>query len=206
MKILSFILLYVCLANESHAQNRSYKAEGYILNETDSVNGWILVPINNDVLDYYSLSMRVTFVNSAGEQKKYKPNDIKGFGFRDDEYLGHYISSTEAKGKPNDMFLKKLVIGNISLLEKKMDRNVTSYSSSGSSISNVDIHKSLYYVQKENEALIRVDFNKKTAIIQKKDLIKILDFLPDSFATSEEGVNFSDLVNIILIHNTKTGK
>lgn len=216
MKKNFFFLLFAFFVLSGSAQSfglnkkRSYKAEGYILKGADTINGWIAVPITNDELDYYSLSTRITFTDSFEQQKSYKPNNIAGFGFREDEGLGEYISAGEAEGLSKAKFLRKVLEGKISLFQDKLDRNTveaqgTMGAFDGPTMTRKkDIYKSYFYVRRNNEPLIKIEFKSKTSTVAKKDLKKALNFLPDSFINSDEEVDLPGLIDILSGLNTKS--
>lgn len=192
-------------------KKRSFKSEAYILNGADTINGWIVVPVSNDWVDYYSLRTNVVFVDSSNKQKKYKPGDIAGFGFREDKALGEYTSASEAKGLPKSMFLRCLLQGKASLYEDKQDRSViksygagtTSFGPPSATVQRpVDIHKSLIYIKHNDDAFINIKFDSKTDKVKKKELKKLLDFLPDSFKDSKDEVDISGLIEILTEFNS----
>lgn len=215
-KFFSFFIC-LCFIFQGSAQlnfsnkKRSYKTEGYILNGADSINEWIVVPILNDAIDYYSFTTRVTFIDSSGQQNIYKPNHIDGFGFREDESLGNFISVDKSEGLSKARFLRKILEGKISLLEEILDRSIVGagYATNAlgqpsSKMRTKDIHESIFYVRQNDEAVIKIKFNSKTNKIRKKDLRKDLDFLPDSFANSDEEIDLSDLIGILSELNSKS--
>ena len=200
-------IFFVLQVSAQMNSKNSYKANGYILQGTDTVKGWIAVPVSNEEIDYYSLTFRITFIDSSDHQNNYKPKDITGFGFQEnDEDLGNYISVTEADGLSKAKFLRIMLRGKISLFKEKLDRStyrdlpsINAFGQPSAAVmAKSNIYKTNFYVRQNNDALVKIKVNSKTGMLIKKDLKKALDSLPDSFKDSEEEIDISGFMDILL--------
>ena len=211
--VFSFFFLGIssyCFAQKSFfTPNRSYKVEGYILLGADTVQGYIAIPIDRDEVDYGSLTKQVTFIDSADKSKKYKPSNLNGFGIKGDDVISNYISVAKSENSLRNIFLKKVVEEEAMLLVEKIDRaagyaTTTFYGMGSSQIYEKEINKSVYYLKIGTDALVKVPFDNKTASIRKRDVKKLLINLPESFADSDEQIDFSSFIILLESYNAKT--
>lgn len=189
---------------------RGYKVEGYILLSTDTIRGYISIPLHGDEVDYSSLTKKVVFVDSLGESKMYRPDDIPGFGMHNDDVTSHYISVTKTGSSSKKIFLKKLVEGAVMLLVETIDRaggygHITSNGINYGSTYENDMSR-VYYLRIGNARIVQMPFDEKTATIRKFELKKLLINLPESFTTSNERVEFSTFLTLLQNYNADITK
>ena len=211
--MLLFVFIATGIALNTAAQTnifkkkRTYKIEGYVLLGLDTINGTIAIPIIYDELDYNSLATSITFIDTLNSTKKYTPLKASGFGLRDDAVFGDYVSIRVEEDFGQTLFLKKVLNGKITLFEHKLDRTVVRDRSPGSKIQEkVSIDESIYYLKKDDEPLVKIQFNSKTSTIRKKDLKKLVNILPDNFANSDEEIDVSELITILSDFNLTASK
>ena len=213
--MLLFVVIVTGIALNTAAQTnifknkRTYKIEGYVLLGPDTINGTIAIPIRYDELDYNSLATSVTFIDSLSSTKKYTPLKASGFGLRGDAVFGDYVSIRVEEDFGQTLFLKKILNGKVTLFEHKLDRTVVRDRNVavGNKIrEKVSIDESIYYLKKDDEPLIKIQFDSKTSTISKKDLKKLVNILPDNFANSDEEIDVSKLINILSEFNLTASK
>jgi hypothetical protein len=205
----------LCLGQKNaFSPARSYKVEGYVLIDRDTIQGYISIPIDGDEVNYSTLTKQVTFIDRADRPKKYKPNDLKGFGLQKDDILSHYVSVAKSANSVKSIFLKKVVEGKAMLLVEKIDRAagyrnqmiMTGNGFRSAPTYQKEINKNVYYLKIGDNNIFKIPFNKKTASIAKKELKKLLVNLPDSFASSDEQVDFSAFIKLLEGYNADSNK
>jgi len=206
-----FVVLNSVAQTDIFKKKRTYKVEGYILAGTDTVNGIISIPIRYDELDYYSLGTVVEFTDSLNQTKKYRPNKTPGFGLLGDAVFGDYVSIGLRENPDNYLFLKRVLAGAITLYENNLDRTVvkttpTSVGANSHISQKQSVDESIYYLQKNNEPLIKIQFDSKTSSVKKKDLKKLVNILPESFTNSDEEIDVSAFITILSDYNLKNQK
>jgi hypothetical protein len=152
------------------------------------------------------LDKKVKFIDSLGTVQTFGPDKIQGFGLRDDAIQRNYETVIlPEKGKPS-YFLKKLVNGKIALYEKLevitpppsmvmgQNGNMTMMKSRSTTVT-------VYYL-KNGDSLTKIEMNRETYSIKKKELKQIISFLPESFINSDEEIDLSKLVSLLEKYNS----
>jgi hypothetical protein len=207
---LTLTLKLSCFSQYDFLQKRFYKIDGYIVIGIDTIKGIIAIPIERDEIDYGSLSKKVSFIDSIGKTKRYKPADINSFGLTDEAVRGTYMSAATDHKKVNDIFLKKIVDGEVLLLENRFDRaggytNTISLGTNGFGLNpsyQQEINKSVFYFKKSNE-LIKIELNKKNGLIKKNELQKLLDIFPQEYKNSDDEIGINEIVAFLTKFNSK---
>jgi hypothetical protein len=203
MKIYSLLALGLVSTTILFGQ---YKVKGYILQPgRDTIWGMVAIPIVKEELDLGSLSKNISFSEGSGRSKKLKPKDIQGFGIIDDEITRDYATVSK---EGELIFLRRLIDGPIQLLEEKKDTLLLGYAALNGYKYDLTTknytkrtQKSIYYIQKKSEPLLRIDVDLETTQIIKKDIPKIIALFPG--ATKTEGLLVSDLASTIEEYNSK---
>jgi len=172
----------------------------------------ISIPIVKGVLDLNSLRSQVSFTEGTSKTKKLRAKDIHAFGVRDDEDISSdYISIANADESGKQRFLRKLVEGNIQLLDDKKDTTLFSRmpkegyrSSSFGGVVSVgyirDVKQTIIYIREDSKPLIRINPDPESSMIGKVEITKILEYIP-GLVVQEEELSISDLMKIITKQN-----